>query len=71
MTGLPVGGWSDEVDLDRVIVEVLGDCQTFLKNDILQPTSLLKKRKRVDEAQNEAPGPTRVSKRLKQISVGS
>ena len=68
MNGLPVGNWRDEVDPDRVIMEVLGDCQTFLENDGLQPSS---KRKRVGEGlQNDAPQPTRVSKRLKQINEG-
>lgn len=69
INGLPVGNWRDEVDPDRVIMEVLGDCQTFLESDALQPSS---KRKRVGEGlQNDAPKPTRVSKRLKQISVDS
>jgi hypothetical protein len=69
MNGLSVGNWSDEVDPDRVIMEVLGDCQTLLDNDALQPSS---KRKRVGEGlQNDAQQPTRVSKRLKQINEGS
>lgn len=72
MTGLPAGDWRDKVDPARVIIEVLGDCQTFLGNDVLQPISLFKKRKRVGEGlQNDAPEVTRVSKRLKQISVDS
>jgi hypothetical protein len=45
MIGLPVGSWDDEVDPDRVIKEVVGDCQTFLEDDALQPSPLSKKRK--------------------------
>jgi hypothetical protein len=33
MIGLPVGSWDDEVDPDRVMKEVVGDCQTFLEDD--------------------------------------
>jgi hypothetical protein len=32
---LLVSSWDDEVDLDQVIKEVVGDCQTFLKDDAL------------------------------------
>jgi hypothetical protein len=32
MMGLLVGTWEDEVDPDRVIMKVVGDCQTFLEN---------------------------------------
>lgn len=45
MMGLQVGTWKDEVDLDRVIKEVIGDCQTFLKQDDYQLPSFSKKRK--------------------------
>jgi hypothetical protein len=45
MMGLKVGTWEDEVDPDRVIKEVVGDCQTFLEQDDYQLTSPSKKRK--------------------------
>jgi hypothetical protein len=34
----PVGSWDDEVGPDRMIKEVVGDCQTFLEDDALQPS---------------------------------
>jgi hypothetical protein len=43
MIGLPVGSWDDKVDPDRVIKEVVGDCQTFLEDDALQPSPLSKR----------------------------
>ena len=49
MIGLPVGSWDDEVDPDWVIKEVVGDCQTFLEDDALQPSPLSKKRKKIAE----------------------
>jgi hypothetical protein len=65
MIGLPVGSWDDEIDPDRVMKEVLGDCQTFLENGTLQP-SLSKKRKRIAEGlQNNVLEPSRSSKRLR------
>jgi hypothetical protein len=64
MIGLPVGSWWDEVDPDRVMKEVLRDCQTFLENGTLQP-SLSKKRKRIAEGQNNVLEPSRSSKRLR------
>ena len=68
MIGLPVGSWDDEVDLDRVMKEVVGDCQTFLEDDALQPSPLSKKRKKIAEGlQNNVLEPSRSSKRL---SVG-
>lgn len=55
MMGLPVGNWDDEVDPDRVIKEVVGDCQTFLEDDTLQPSFVSKKRKkRVEGAGSRA-----------------
>jgi hypothetical protein len=61
--GLPVGSWDDEVDPDRVIKEVVGDCQTFLENDTLQPSPLSKKRKkRVESLQNNVSELSRSSK---------
>jgi hypothetical protein len=66
MIGLPVGSWDDEVDLDRVMKDVLGDCQTFLEDDALQPSPLSKKRKRIAEGlQNNVLEPSRSSKRLR------
>jgi hypothetical protein len=66
MIGLPVGSWNDEVDSDRVIKQVVGDCQTFLEDDALQPSPLSKKRKRIAEGlQNNVPEPSRSSKRLR------
>jgi hypothetical protein len=47
MMGLPVGTWDDEVNPDRVITEVVGDCQTFLEDDALQLSPLSKKRKKI------------------------
>jgi hypothetical protein len=68
MIGLPVGSWDDEVDPDRVIKEVVGDCQTFLEDDALQP----KKRKKIAEGlQNNVLEPSRSSKRLREITEGS
>jgi hypothetical protein len=49
MIGLPVGTWDDEVDTDRVIKEVVGYYQTFLEYDVLQPSPLSKKRKKIAE----------------------
>jgi hypothetical protein len=42
-----IGSWDDEVDPDQVIKEVVRDCQTFLKDDALQPSPLSKKRKKI------------------------
>ena len=71
MIGLPVGSWDDEVDPGRVIKEVVGDCQTFLEDDALQP-SPSKKRKRIAEGlQNNVLEPSRSSKRLRNITAGS
>ena len=56
ITGLQVGAWDDKVDPDRVIKEVLGDCQVFLEDKTL--LSVPKKGRTVDE-------PSRSSKRLK------
>ena len=60
MLGLSVGTWSDKVDPDRVIKEVVGDCQTFLDDNALQPRTFTKKRKKIVE-----PEQSRRSKRLK------
>jgi hypothetical protein len=60
MLGLSVGTWSDKVDPDRVIKEVVGDCQTFLEDDALQPKAFTKKRKKI-----VGPEPSRSSKRVK------
>jgi len=66
MTGLPVGSWDKELDPDRVIKEVVGDCQMFLETNTLQPSACSKKRKRIFKGvQNNAPEPTRTSKRHK------
>ena len=68
MMGLPVGTWDDEVNPDRVITEVAGDCQTFLEDDALQPSPLSKKRKKIAQGlQDHVLEPSRSSKRLKQI----
>ena len=50
------------MDLDRVINEVLGDCQMFLHDGTLLPGP--QKLKTVEE-------PTRSSKRLKEVNKGS
>jgi hypothetical protein len=55
------------VDPDRVIEEVVEDCQTFLDGGALQPGRLSKMRKIVEGLQNNVLEPTRSSKRLKQI----
>jgi hypothetical protein len=55
-----------------VIKEVVRDCQTFLEDDALQPSTLSKKRKKVVEGlQNNVLEPSRSSKRLKKMSEGS
>ena len=72
MIGLPVGSWDDEVDPDRVIKEVVGDCQTFLEDDAFQPSPLSKKRKRIVEGlQNNVLELSRSSKRLRGMTAGS
>jgi hypothetical protein len=72
MIGFPVGSWGDEVDPDRVIKEVVGDYQTFLKDDALQPSPFSKKRKRMAEGlQNNVLEPSRSSKRLREAAEGS
>src|ERR1700728_2205814 len=68
MIGLPIGSWDDKVDPDRVIKEVVGDCQTFLVDDALQPSALSKKRKKIAEGLLE---PSRSSKRFREITEGS
>jgi hypothetical protein len=72
MIGLPVGSWDDEVDPDQVIKEVVGNCQTFLEDDALQPSPLSKKRKKIAKGlQNNVLEPSRSSKRLREITEGS
>ena len=72
MIGRPVGSWDDEVEPDRVMKEVLGDCQTFLEDDALQPSPLSKKRKRIAEGlPNSVLKPSRSSKRLREVAEGS
>jgi hypothetical protein len=69
MIGLPVGSWDDEVDPGRVIREVIGDCQTFLEDDALQPSPSSKKRKKVVEGfQKSVLEPSRSSKRLRGVT---
>jgi hypothetical protein len=54
------------VDLDRVIKEVVGDCQTFLENDALRPNPPSKKRKKTAEGrESNVLEPSRSSKRLR------
>ena len=66
MMGLAVGAWEDEVDPDRVIKGVVGDCQAFLEDDTLHPTSPLKKRKQVvDGIESSILDSSRSSKRLR------
>lgn len=66
MSGLPVGTWDDQVNPDRVTKEVLAQCEMFLRNEKYHPSSLFRKRKKVVAiAQDD--GPSRVSKRLRQI----
>ena len=72
MIGLPVGSWDDKVDPDRVMKEVVGDCQTFLEDDALQPSPLSKKRKRIAEGlPSNVLQPSRSSKRLREVAEGS
>ncbi|KAE8441970.1 hypothetical protein EG329_004137 [Mollisiaceae sp. DMI_Dod_QoI] len=68
MMGLPVGTWDDEVDPDRVIKEVIENCQMFLENGAFQPSRLSKKRKVVEGLQSGVPEPSRSSKRLKEMT---
>jgi hypothetical protein len=71
MIGLPIGSWDDKVDPDWVIKDVVGDCQTFLEDDALQPSPLSKKRKRiVEDLQNNVLEPSRSSKRPRDITAG-
>ncbi|TVY15624.1 hypothetical protein LARI1_G009016 [Lachnellula arida] len=65
MIGLSVGGWNDELDPDRVTKEVIGDCETFLENDALQP--LAKRRKKIVDQNVE---PIRSSQRLRETTKG-
>jgi hypothetical protein len=69
---LPVGSWDDEMDPDLVMKEVVGDYQTFLEDDALQPSPLSKKRKTISESlQNNVLELSRGSKRLREITEGS
>ena len=65
MTGLSVGTWNDVVDPDRIIKDVFENFRVYLESSTIQPSSLAKKRK------NDALEPSRMSKRLKQLSEGS
>ena len=56
-----------------VLVDVhlggVGDCQTFLEDDALQPSPLSKKRKKIAEGlQNNVLEPSRSSKRLRTVA---
>jgi len=62
MMGLSVGTWDDVVDPSRVIMSVIEDCQMFLDNDLLQPSSASKKRKNMAASVHM---PSRSSKRTK------
>ena len=66
--GLLIGGWNNELDLDRVIKEIIGDCETFLENDALQPSPLAKRRKKIVDQNVE---PIRSSQRLRKTTKGS
>lgn len=55
MIGLPVGSWDDKVDPHREIKEAVGDCQTLLEDDALQPSLLSKKRKKIVEVLSPCP----------------
>ena len=70
--GLLVGTWDDEVNLDRVITEVAGDCQTFLEDDALQLSPLSKKCKKIVKGlQRGVSKLSRSSKGLRGITKGS
>jgi hypothetical protein len=72
MIGLPVDSWDDEVDPDRVIKAVVGDCQMFLEDESLQPSPLSKKPKKIVKGlQDNILEPSRSSKRLREINEGS
>lgn len=69
MNGLSVGTWNSEVDPDRVIKEIVGNCQMFLESGALQPQPPSKKRKKTTEGvQGNIPEPIRSSKRIKNDS---
>ena len=68
MMGLPIGTWEDKVDPDRVIKEIIEDCQTFLEKGAFQPSRLSKKRKTVEGLQSSVPEPNRSSKRLREMT---
>jgi len=66
MNGLSVRAWNGEVNPDRVIKEVIGNCEMFLGSDALQPRPLSKKRKKtVEGVQSIVPNSLRSSRRLR------
>ncbi|KAG4438626.1 hypothetical protein IFR05_005870 [Cadophora sp. M221] len=66
MNGLSVGAWNSKVDPNRVIKEVIGNCQIFLGSDALQPQPLSKKRKKMMKGvQSNIPNSVRSFKRLR------
>ena len=72
MIRLLVGGQDNKVDLDQVIKEVVRDCQTFLKDNTLQPSPLSKKHKKIAKGlQNNVLELSYSSKRLKEVTKGS
>jgi len=71
MNGLSVGAWNNEVDPDRVIKEVIGNCEMFLGSDALQPQPPSKRRKKtVEVVQRNAPDLVRSSNRLRKAAKG-
>ena len=65
MNGLSVGAWNSKVNPDRVIREVIGNCQMFLGSDALQLQPLSKEQKTmVEGVQGNVLEPSRSSKRL-------
>ena len=70
MMGLSVGTWNDEVDPDRVIKDVIENCQIFFENDAFQSSRPFKKRKTVESLQSSIPDPSRSSKRLRGMTKG-
>ena len=66
INGLSVGAWNSKVDPDRVIKEVMENCEMFLGSDALQSRALPKKRKKAGEgAQSNVPESVRSSRRLR------
>ncbi|XMA08669.1 hypothetical protein WAI453_001460 [Rhynchosporium graminicola] len=68
MKSLSVGAWNSEVDPDRVIKEVIVNCEMFPGRDAVQPQPPSKKE--AEGVRSSALGPTRCPTRLKNGGSG-